>query len=341
MGEAPAEDPTQTHRTHRTHRAPVGRRGVRQTALCLGALLLALPVTTGCDTAPRISAAPTPVPTPTPTSMDQLRLPVDTFTLRPKQQATSEYLVYRAQQDCMRRFGFRYLPHLTEGYIAEATATQREYASRRYGVSDRAMAAEYGYHLSDASTGSRAPQAVNSLSEAERTVLSGRTKSGGEPGSVRGEPVPEGGCVGEAARTVQGDTSVSARKGDALVARLRRELFVRSRTDPRVTAVNKKWAACMHERGFTYRDPAAAVDDPRWDLQNTAPTRGERAVARADVACKLRTNVLGVNFAVESELQNSAVAEHTDELNSLREQRDAESRRLPGLLRRYARTPQD
>ncbi|WP_409240564.1 hypothetical protein [Streptomyces sp. PA5.6] len=267
--------------------------------------------------------------------MTQLRLPIDTFTLRPKEQATSEYLVYRAQQDCMRRFGFRYLPHLTEGYIAESAATQREYASRRYGVSNRAIAAEFGYHLSDASTGSRAPQAVNSLSEVERTALSGRTKSGGEAGSVRGEPVPEGGCAGEAVRTVQGDTALAARKGDALVARLCRELFVRSRSDPRVTAGNKKWAECMRERGFTYRDPAAAVDDPRWDLQNTAHTRGERTVARTDVDCKLRTNVLGVNFAVESELQNAAVSEHTDELNALRAQRDAESRRLPGLLHRY------
>ncbi|MEU2560993.1 hypothetical protein ABZ626_16910 [Streptomyces longispororuber] len=268
--------------------------------------------------------------------MAELRLPVDTFTLRLEEEARSEYLVYRVQQNCMRRFGFRHLPHLSKRYIAMTVKTRREYASRRYGISDHVIAAEHGYHLSDASTGNRAPQTVNSLSQQERTVLSGRTESGDKPDPVRGEPVPDGGCAGEANRTVQGDaTSVAARKGDALVARLRREVFVRSRSDPRVTAVNKKWAACMREKGFTYRNPAAAVDDSRWDLESAAPTHEETTVAKADVTCKLRTNVLGVNFAVESDLQISAVAEHKDTLDSLREQRQEVSRRLPGLLRRY------
>ncbi|GAA1897584.1 hypothetical protein GCM10009837_19820 [Streptomyces durmitorensis] len=47
------------------------------------------------------------------------------------------------------------------------------------------------------------------------------------------------------------------------------------------------------------------------------------------------SEVAQARIAVESELQHSAMAEHADELNSLREQQDRESRRLPGLLRRY------
>ncbi|MFI1753595.1 hypothetical protein [Streptomyces sp. NPDC020571] len=303
--------------------------------LALSALLL------GCTQARPGPTPRTPVATPTPSGMAQLRLPINRYVQTAEEEATSEYLTYRVEQTCMRGFGFRYLPHLSTDYISRAVAVRREYESRRYGISDRAIAAERGYHLSPASAGGRMPQNINTLSTAERAALSGRTGDGSGPApSVRGRPVPSGGCAGQAARTVQGDSaSNEARQGHDLVVRLRHELFLESRTDPRVTAVDREWSACMSEKGFRYRDPDAAIGDSRWNLQSDAPSRGEIAVARADIACKLRTNLLGVNFAVEAEYQNAAVSDHAEELSTLLEHRNAESGRLPRLMAQYGTPP--
>ncbi|MFJ1679804.1 hypothetical protein ACIODT_33505 [Streptomyces sp. NPDC088251] len=103
--------------------------------------------------------------------------------------------------------------------------------------------------------------------------------------------------------------------------------------------MNKKWSTCMRTAGFSYRDPDAAVDDPRWDLRSAAPSRAEIAVAAAGISCKLRTNLLGVNFAVEAEYENAAIGDHSRELDAVRAHRDAEAERLPRLMRRYDRAP--
>ncbi|MFJ1840775.1 MULTISPECIES: hypothetical protein [unclassified Streptomyces] len=178
------------------------------------------------------------------------------------------------QQHCMRGYGFRYLPHLSAEHIDAVVTTGREYDSRRYGISDRATAAGRGYHLSQEPPGTRGPQPATALSVPEREVLSGRAPDGRElTTSVRNKTVPHGGCAGEAERTVHIGAVDEVQRGYDLVARLRREMSERSRSDPRVTAVNKKWSTCMRTAGFSYRDPDAAVDDPRWDLRSAAPSR--------------------------------------------------------------------
>lgn len=323
-----------------TERAGFRRRAAWLTALSAGALTATLLVS-GCDGEPsRTPAAPGPVATPTPATTANLRLPLNAYLPTPQEQATREYLVYRVQQHCMRGFGFRYLPHLSSAYIATTVATWREYESRRYGISERAIAAERGYHLAEEPGKARAPQVANALSLPEREVLSGRTADGRASSKpVRGRAVPLHGCAGQAERAVHADGTETVQRGNDLVARLRHEAFERSRSDPRVAAVNRTWSSCMRSKGFAYRDPDAALEDPRWDLRSTRPSRAEVAVATADIACKLRTNLLGVNFAVEAEYENAAIAAHPQELAEVRTHKATESERLPGLMRRYDRAP--
>ncbi|MCX4865586.1 hypothetical protein OHU11_20760 [Streptomyces sp. NBC_00257] len=323
-----------------TERTAVRRRSAWLAALSAGALAATLLVS-GCDGEPaRPPSAPGPVATPTPTTTANLRLPLNAYLPTPEEQATGEYLVYRVQQRCMRGFGFQYLPHLSSDYIKTTVATWREYESRRYGISERAIAAERGYHLDKAPGGTRAPQIATALSLPEREALSGRTADGRASSTpLRGRPVPRDGCAGQAVRTVHADGSESAQRGNDLVARLRHEAFERSRSDPRVAAVNRTWSSCMRDKGFTYRDPDAALEDPRWDLRSARPSRAEIAVATADISCKLRVNLLGTNFAVEAEYENAVIKDHTPELEKARTRKAAESERLPGLMRRYDRAP--
>jgi hypothetical protein len=238
----------------------------------------------------------------------------------------------------MRGYGFRYLPQLSADYIDTTVATWREYASRRYGISERTIAAERGYHLGEEPGGARVPQVAAALSRLEREVLSGRAPDGrASTTTVRNKAVPRGGCAGQADRAVHADDAEEAQRGYDLVARLRREAFERSRSDPRVAAVNRTWSSCMRGKGFDYRDPDTAVEDPRWDLAGARPGRAEIAVATADISCKLRTNLLGVNFAVEAEYENAAVDGHTDALEKVRAHNASEAERLPGLMRTYDR----
>lgn len=310
-------------------------------ALSAAALAASLLVS-GCGGGPPgTSATRPPVATPTPTTTVDLRLPLNAYLPTPEEQATGEYLIYRVEQRCMRGYGFRYLPHLSSDYIDTTVATWREYESRRYGISERTIAARRGYHLGEATAETRAPQAATTLSVPERRVLSGQEPNGQELTTpVRNKDVPDGGCAGLADRTVHGDRAAEVQRGYDLVARLRGEAFDRSRSDPRVAAVNRRWSSCMRSTGFTYRDPDAAIEDARWDLLSAGPSRAEVAVATADISCKLRTNVLGVNFAVETGYENAAIDAHARELAKARDHKASEAERLPGLMRRYDRAPQ-
>lgn len=323
-----------------TERAAFRRRTAWLAALSAGALTATLLVS-GCGGEPsRPPAAPGPVATPTPATTANLRLPLNAYLPTPEDQATGEYLVYRVQQHCMRGFGFRYLPHLSSDYIATTVATWRAYESRRYGISDRAIVAERGYHLGKDPGGTRAPQIASALSLPEREVLSGRAADGRASSTpVRGKPVPRDGCAGLAERTVYADGAGAAQRGNDLVARLRHEAFERSRSDPRVAAVNRTWSSCMRGKGFTYRDPDAALEDSRWDLRSARPSREEIAIATADISCKLRVNLLGVNFAVEAEYENAAIGDHARELEKVRARTVADAARLPRLMQRYDRAP--
>ncbi|MFJ1827792.1 hypothetical protein [Streptomyces sp. NPDC088178] len=324
----------------KTDRTTIRRRTASRTALSTGLLAVSLFVS-ACAGPPREATAPAPVATPSPSTMVELRLPLNEYLPSLEEQATGDYLVYRVQQHCMRGYGFRYLPDLSAHYIGAVIATGREYDSRRYGISDRAIAAEHGYHLSQEPPGTRSPQPATALSLPEREVLSGRAPDGRKLTTpVRDKAVPDGGCAGEAERTVHLGAADEVQRGYDLVARLRHEMFVRSRSDARIAAVNRKWSSCMRDHGFSYRDPDAAIDDPRWDLQNSAgPSRREISVATADISCKLRTNLLGVNSAVEAAYENTAIRDHARELEAVRAHRDSEVERLPGLTRRYGRAP--
>ncbi|MEU6672214.1 hypothetical protein [Streptomyces sp. NPDC046727] len=308
----------------------------RRRALLAPVFLLCCAVAGCADVSDRPAVA-SPVGTPTPRSMSELRLPLNAYLPTPEQQARLGYLTYRVQQVCMQRYGFRYLRNLSAEQVRTTLATQSEYDSRRYGISDGRVAAVHGYRLSSASAGSAAPQPIGSLTENQRTVLSGQTADGHRVRTYRHKPVPPGGCAGEAQRVLHPGGEAEAEKGYDLVTKLRRIGFLDSRGDRRIMRVNAAWSACMRRKGLSYRGPDAASTDARWTgrAAGGTPSRTEIKVALADVSCKYATNLLGVNFAVEAESENDLIGKNRHALEAVRVLRDTEVARLPGLMRRY------
>jgi hypothetical protein len=276
------------------------------------------------------------------------QLPIDAYELTGLQTAELDYVAQRLVQRCAADFGVSYPPGLSRDSIAQGVRVQEEVDSRRYGVSDPAAARAYGYHLPAWMMVQSAP--VTRLPPAEQLVLTGRvataaasTAGGRSPvasdGRDHGQRVPSGGCQERAVRELSaaGIGGYAPEPPSAyLVTQINVEGFERAQSDPRVLAVFAKWSACMRSHGYDYPNPLAATGDPRWNM-STPPTRTEIRTAQTDVACKQRTNLLAVTFAVESDYEHALIARHARELAQARSQIEAEGRTIERLLTEYGR----
>ncbi|UOX93117.1 hypothetical protein MUY14_21765 [Amycolatopsis sp. FBCC-B4732] len=200
---------------------------------------------------------------------------------------------------CLARFGYDWTPP-----SIAAVDTSRPAAGGRYGIVDAAEVARLGYHA--AQPPDRVAQAQPPLDVL--VVYTGKGTS-----EVRGRPVPEGGCVGEARRRLE-EGVPAALPGEAF-AELDRELYLTAQADPRVQAAMAGWRACMAEAGERYADVWAANDDVRWS--GPAPAPAEIAVAKADLACRTRTALPGTWLAVETAYQQRAIADRRGEFDAL------------------------
>jgi hypothetical protein len=193
----------------------------------------------------------------------------------------------------MSRFGFSYdIGPITENGYGPVSITDR-----RYGITDAALAQQYGYGLGPRDP-ARQPAAVRpDLSADGQTALTGSGQS-----VVKGQPVPTGGCLGEADVILSGSVpaGVDLRKANTLQL----ESFERSRTDSRVRTVVRDWSRCMAAAGFHYADPLAPPGDPAFSGDVTPQ---QIAVALKDIDCKRETNLVGVWFAVDSAYERQAI----------------------------------
>jgi hypothetical protein len=191
---------------------------------------------------------------------------------------------------------------------------------RRYGVTDEATARKYGYHLPSLVDGGPAPRpskggaahGLSAMTPAMMTVLTGERPGGGAAPDINGQSVPEGGCRGEATRTLSKLGSVGQ---IPLVGRIRADSFTRSVTDPKVTAAFKAWSDCMGAKGYRYDSPRTAGSD--LDTKSPAVSPRETAIAAADVACKKSTDVVRIWSAFEIDYQNKQIDQHAQELKDI------------------------
>ncbi|MEU9166335.1 hypothetical protein AB0D34_00730 [Streptomyces sp. NPDC048420] len=297
-----------------------GGRGVRVTA-ALG-VLAALVAITGCSDGaaperPR-AAAPTTTRQGTPVILDvkSLVLPIEPYLFTTRQTTG----ILRARQalvvPCMRQFGFAWPASGAEQSDSAGTAPGMRNAAnmaRRYGITDPALAARHGYHFApDARQRTPDDSSASRPNADALAVLTGRTGDGAPaPARYHGRAVPEGGCQGQATARLTGDPQ---RLGnDQLANEINVVSYQKSQADPRVKSVFRAWSACMRDRGYSYAAPTHAPGkDPRFT--GPAPTRQEIALAKADVACKRQTNVIGVWFTVDAAYQRQMMASKSREL---------------------------
>ncbi|MEV4315621.1 hypothetical protein [Actinocrispum sp. NPDC049592] len=233
-----------------------------------------------------------------------LRLPLDDYVLSPAELGeiaqASRTLVGR----CMAGFGLDPLPPPPPG------PALRTWNDWRYGLTDPEAAAQHGYRHD-------APQPATPPEPARPTAEQAAALTGSGTRTIRGRPVPDGGCLGQADMALRGPGSAHVDRD--LAQRLSAESFRQSRDQPQVRAAIAGWSQCMARRGYRYPDPFAPVADPRFRPGVPPPSATEIATAVADVDCKRQSDLVGIWFAAERSYQQLSVADHRAELDRLRQ----------------------
>jgi hypothetical protein len=231
---------------------------------------------------------------------------------------------------CVARFGIPSLS-IPKQAVKHPAPNQMEL---RYFLTDAQQARVYGYDTTKTPWGIEQQQRSERQQQHETELASqfgedlGRILSGSNDDGTtatktkEGQAIPPGGCAGEADRALgvanaaagAGSAGVPGYSGRARLISL--ESWDNALKDRRVRAVFKNWATCMAVRGFSYADPLAASNDPAWRDADTADR--QRATASADVECKQLTNVVGVWYGVESEIENKQISRFRTELENLR-----------------------
>ncbi|OKK10381.1 hypothetical protein AMK33_14290 [Streptomyces sp. CB02400] len=213
--------------------------------------------------------------------------------------------------DCMKRFGFSWKPAPELPRLGPKTLVDW-----RYGIHDMALAEQRGYKPAAAEQEAydKAVKVgatdITTGSDAETWAL-----QGGAP-KVGDEPVPEGGCVGEADRKIA-DGSITAEAAQ----QVSNEAFIQSQQHPDVVEAFKAWSACMKKSGFDYARPLDASDDPRFGTREVTPL--EIRTATADIACRESTRVARIWFDTEVAIQKETIESRPEQLNEERESLDA------------------
>lgn len=205
-------------------------------------------------------------------------------------------------KDCMGRFGQEWT--VSKSDAADSTV---EADGGRYGVLDPAEVSQWGYHAPEAET-KKSDDGQPTPSPDAIMVYTGEGMS-----ALRGQAIPEGGCLGEARRTLAegGPPSMSG----AEFAELDLRIFSAAQADGRVGERMTRWRECMAESGYDYVDVWAANNDVRWS--GLTANAQEIATATKDVACRSRTNLVPTWLAVETAYQQRVIAERADEFTAL------------------------
>ena len=89
--------------------------------------------------------------------------------------------------------------------------------------------------------------------------------------------------------------------------------------DSRFVTVQEQWSQCMGTHGFAYATPDEAINSNVL-AQTDAEKQKAKAVASADIQCKLDTNLVGVAVAVQSAYEQQYIDSHRDQLTEFQNQ---------------------
>lgn len=282
-------------------------------------------VASGCHAGEQRSSPEAPDAVPRLLASVHLTLPVEKYLL-----SNAESKELQVAQDvlvahCMKGFGLNY-----QAPPPGPDLGPRSLMDRRYGLTDEKMAAVWGYHLGDLDPRKAKPVAP-SLPDGDALVaLTGRSgKAGKSDLLVNGKTVEPGGCSSVAEEAIFGKGGSTF---DEFPQHLNSESFFATKSSPDVVRAFKAWSNCMDKLGLSYPDPLAAIDDKRF--RGTDPSPAEIKVATVDVACKKKTNLVGVWYSVETQYEKEAIRENASRLNAELDEKEEALKAASGVIRR-------
>ncbi|MGW2418399.1 hypothetical protein ACWC0C_03910 [Streptomyces sp. NPDC001709] len=188
-----------------------------------------------------------------------------------------------------------------------------------YGVTDPDLASEHGYHNRTPDSGAQPQQ----WPADQYAALTGTFESK-DSHFAHGHRIPEGGCLGQATRTIYGEppkaTKVNGVKLSgyySMALELWYESHKKAGEDPAWKKADRDWSACMKKKGFHYPDPDKASTDVDW-FRGDKPSDKEKKTASADARCKLDTGYVPAVHAVEARTQKSVISENKEKLDATR-----------------------
>jgi hypothetical protein len=271
-------------------------------------IVLAVALLAGC------AASPTAAPSPPPDMHGDFVLPSDTYAFTLPEIGRIDLAKQLLIGKCMQRLGYRF----------DAAAARRDIAAgnhntvtdlgwygnpRRYGVTDPAVAARYGYHLETPSLGGgTAAPGLGTVTGAMRRSLTGS-------------------CAPEATTALSPDGVVAE---SDVVADVSARSFRESMHDPAVLAAFGQWARCMGAKGYRYSAPAEACAE--FDVDSPRIPAAEIAAAEADVACKQQTHLIDGWHGFEVRYQNDRIAAQRTAFDQAMKDHDAQMRRVDQVI---------
>ncbi|MFF4186426.1 hypothetical protein ACFYZ9_24905 [Streptomyces sp. NPDC001691] len=282
---------------------------------------VALLAAAGCSGSSQQPAQPKTDAVPRITEASQIKpLPLDAYTLNQQQYLDTLNAQRVLARRCMTQYGIDW-----HGSDVVDPAPVGQKLDTLFLIIDENRASRYGYHSpDDHSKNGGKSSAGNDPTPVEKSVFTGTYKGP----QINGHSVPKGGCsaVVEAELTKGGAPGV----GIFDAANVMLGPYQQSKSDSRVLDAFSAWSTCMKDKGYTYKTPDDAVNDPAWRAPQ--PTSTEIATARADVACKQRTNVVGTWWAVLTAYENKYIDEHAEDLTKVKRQVDATLRNSATIL---------
>lgn len=244
--------------------------------------------------------------------LQHLSLPFESYDLNLKQL----YVIRSAEDVLMQKC---LAVHSVEWpLIEQPSGNMSSLNRRRYGVIEREVAQEYGYHV--------VPDPE--VTAANREDLARKGGMTTEELKLAFGVDGVGGCWS--------DSHESLRRSDsendyALYNKLTLKLFEESQNSRVVKNSIKRWSGCMQLLGYRYKNPLEAIGDKRW-AQLDYPGRGEVAVAVADVKCKGEVGLVAVWQKEERRLQENAIRENAAYFKELKSTMDDNLRTARSIL---------
>ena len=314
----------------------------------------------GADTAPAVSrtapaAGASGEPEPAITSAGEYRpLPLDAYRFSPEQHRLYWQAVRLLRDECLATFGFQPYPDPpvftgTEKYLRGSVTLDG------YGITPTAEdlafdKAERDYaEAYDKNPPSAAYQLVDQ-GTVKRSGIDPGTK--GSTKTVHGKQVHPTGCTGWAQDQIS--TKDRSEGSPRQLKPIYEAAWAAYAADPALARLNKAWSACMKTQGYKFADPHAAQDaavtpaaegaaappeeKPAAEKAAAAPgaqsagdtgsteqqeprhTDAERAIARADLACRAETSYDDALYELQARHQRTLIEANAELLTRL--QRD-------------------